>query len=701
MTYITDDIQKFKNVHFLGIIMRFILLINLMTAPVYAACTHDLSENKVQSTVQEASDLQNACTPSSEIPDKRAFPINAQINPCDNFFQYACSEALSCFKLREDRNGHIFSFSDASERLLKQKKDYLQQISHKSQKRSDSWSKELSSIYKACMNESAGKAAEITLVKRTLLSLGKIETKEALLKFIANENVAARTALIDFGTTPNLEDSDWDDIVVTPKSLLSLPERSYYHNENLLKDFSELLAFFYKTLGFSNEHERAQKVIEFQKGLAEVYPLEEEIRKIETEKKYIAREKLFQDFSNLSLDQILKEVPNSVIFRDMFSKSLAYTNAEFGSLSLETLKDIFVLKALNRYMDDAYPEFFKKKFEFENKYLGGPNKRRVRDERCAVSVMERYGKELDHEIIENLFPNFPTERFEGIVEKIRTAMIRRVEKNTWLSEKGREGALRKLHHVKMKLVKPRNDKEWDLQLLAAYDSKDRIKNIFLGDSLGRKKMIQELASKRNKEAWAMNPLIINAYYDPSTNTFNMPLGILQYPFFDTTMSSDIENFGGIGVVVGHEIGHGIDDNGAKYNDKGVLEDWMTPEDIQSFKNLGVILVEQYNKAGHNGHLTLGENIADVTGLSFSYDAAFPDNVGSIEDKKAFYLQYARLWCGLYRPAEYQRRLKVDPHSLTEVRVNEPLKHQEGFYEAYSCKAGDKMFLPKEKRLNMW
>lgn len=638
------------------------------------------------------------CTPSSTIPDKRSFPTNPHKDPCDNFYQYACSEALSCFKLREDRNRHIFAFSDSSERLLDQKKTFLKNLNSES----SGWSRSLAHIYTACTNGEAGKNEEKSLVEKMLSEVKAFKTKDEFRNYMVDQNLAAKAILIDFGSLPNLEDADWSDLVLDPSPLMSLPERSYYHNPELMKAFEELVTAFFETLGSPHPEasKRAHAIAEFEKGLADVFPLPHEIRKLETEKRYITRKKLLLTLSKLRVDKILKPIPQRVVFRDLFPKALTYVNKKFTYLPLETLKDIFLYKALSAHMDDAYPEYFNKKFAFQHTYLGGPSKRPERDERCAMSVMSSFSKELDKEVIEKLFPDFPTEKFEQLVEKIRVSMVNRVEKNTWLSVKGREGALKKLRAIKMRLVKPKNDKEWDLQLLGDYKADTRIANSFERIRLGREKMIKELASKRNREAWEMNPLLVNAYYDPSNNTFNMPQGILQYPFFDGSLN-EYENFGAVGVVVGHEIGHAFDDNGAKYNEKGVLEDWMSPQDIKTFQKLGSVLVDQYNNAGHNGQLTLGENIADTTGLNFSYAAAFPNGEGSKEAKQAFFLQYARVWCGTMTDSEYQRRLKTDPHAQTEVRVNEPIKHQNGFYEAFSCKVGDKMFLAPDKRLQLW
>jgi putative endopeptidase len=202
---------------------------------------------------------------------------------------------------------------------------------------------------------------------------------------------------------------------------------------------------------------------------------------------------------------------------------------------------------------------------------------------------------------------------------------------------------------------------------------------------------------------------------------------LQYPLFDPKLS-DAEILGAIGMVVGHELGHGFDNNGSKYDENGVKRQWMPDSDLKEFQRRTNLLVSQFNRLQFDpfnfpdlfetkpktpvlkavssvnpdyGNLTLGENIADTSGLRFAYEAAFPGNVGSLDEKRAFYLQYARVWCGTMRSGEFTKRLLSDYHAQTFFRVNEPLKHQPRFHEAYACKPGNKMYLAPEKQMDLW
>ncbi len=254
--------------------------------------------------------------------------------------------------------------------------------------------------------------------------------------------------------------------------------------------------------------------------------------------------------------------------------------------------------------------------------------------------------------------------------------------------------------AKLQLVKPRNDEEWYFNPEVAYDPKKPLENMVKLDEALTERMFKELPEPRNRNRWGMGPLTVNAYYSPPDNKFVMPIGILQYPFYDPNLPVEV-NLGAVGAVIGHELGHGIDDQGAKYDAEGKLRQWMSDTDIKNFQKRGRNFIEQFNKIGHNGELTLGENIGDLTGVTFAYNAAFPAGKGKVEDKQKFFLQYARVWCGVELPKYSERLLKVDPHSRGWARVNQQVKNQKAFAEAFSCKKGDAMVLPDDQIVRIW
>ncbi len=640
---------------------------------------------------------------SSVIPDKREFPVNSLAKPCDGFYEYACAVPISRFQLREDRSRHIFSINDSAERILTAKKNKLGAMATAADLTPRA--KQLRDSYQACMDVSSRQGEERALVKDTVELAAGLKSRPAWLAFLGRHIVQAETSFVGASVDADLRDPAKFDLSVIP-SAMTLPAKEYYEDAAVVADLQALVQAFFETVGVSDAVARAKAVVDFEKAFAASFPAMSEMRDRDSNTKYYTdRTDLEAKYPALSLGLLLDKVPDATGIRNFLPESSAELNRLLTESAVEDLRSVYLFHALSSKLMDAYPDYFNKRLAFQNKHLGGPPVLPPRDERCTTQVMDTFAKELDAELIGALFPDFPRDRFETLVNKVREAIIRRIKANTWLTAAGREGVLKKVNAARMQLVSPVNDTEWDFVAVAEYDPKAPLANQKKRSQLVLDKDLANLGQPRDWSRWSMGPLTVNAYYSPPDNKFVMLQGILQYPFFDKTMS-DVETLGAVGMVVGHELGHGFDDNGFKYNQNGKLEDWVPAEDVAQFKQRTALLVDQFNPIGGKtnttyGKLTLGENIADTAGLGFAYEAAFPNNIGTAEDKKAFYLQYARVWCGVMRPKEYEKRLRTDPHAQTQSRVDEPLKHQAGFYEAYGCKAGDKMYRPPEQRMVLW
>ena len=639
--------------------------------------------------------------PSSSIPDRREFPVNEKINPCDNFYEYACSNVRASFKLRDDRSSHTFSFSDSHERLLEKKKAYLKEIGAKKtangklSERSDT----LGTVFNACMNPDAHKAEELERVKSLVAELDGIKTNQAFQEFLVRQDEKGRTTFVNVDSMANLDTPEQNDFSIFA-NMKSLPERSYYSNKAVTKDFDKILQLFFETIGAKNAKQKAAAVMKLEGDFAKVDPLPAEMRDLYTKRSSITKEKLLKTYPNLRLNSYVAKVPDNTLIRHTIPKSYAWVNKTLATAKLDDLKAVYLFESLNSLMDDAYPEFFQASFDFEKKHLGGPDKRPSRDERCTMMVMSRYEKEIDAEVLPLVFPDFPQEKFIALAEKVRASIIDGVKTNEWLSEVGRKGAIEKMTKAKLQLVKPQTEEDWYFNPKVAYSADRPIEN---SEKLGlalQSRMFEELKTKRNRNRWYMGPLTINAYYSAEDNQFVMPVGILQYPFYDPNLPLEV-NLGAVGAVIGHELGHGIDDQGAQMDADGKLRQWMTDKDLKNFQDRGKKFISQFDKAGHNGKLTLGENIGDLTGVTFAYRAAFPNGQGTVQQKKDFFTQYARVWCSVERPKYQEQKLKTDPHSLGLARVNEQVKNQTAFAEAFSCKKGDKMVLDPKDIVRIW
>jgi putative endopeptidase len=638
---------------------------------------------------------------SSEIPDKREYPVNPSIDPCVNFYEYACSPVINSFKLREDRSSHTFSAIDASERLLEFKKKYFVNLTQKTPE--SEMEEEVKTYYLACMDKQSSQREEKAFVEQIKKELEQVKTRQEFVDMVAkNITNPARLSFVNFDAdTPNLDRPVYNDLLFVT-SLMSLPEKSYYEKEELTKDLKELIEQFFVAIGGDSPKQQAGWVFDFERGLAQEYPDPPEVIERIYSRTEIKKEELIKDYPSLKLEKFLFGIPKHTIIRNIIgNNTMGFLDKKLQTASLGELKSVFLYFQLKSIMDDAYPDLFNRRFEFRKKYFGGPSKRPNRQERCTRVVMSNFDKEVDFILLPKIFPDFPKGKFVKSIEKIRTALINQLSSNTWLSESAKKEAIRKIKKAKLALVSPNNEEEWDFNPRATYAIDSPIANSHKLSGLLMDKQLKELTGPVNTNRWLMGPLTVNAYYMPFYNQFVFPIGILQYPFYDVNEPEEV-NFGAIGAIIGHELGHAIDNHGNSFDADGVFRSWMLGEDKEIFKIRAQPLVKQFNNIGHNGEFTLGENIGDLVGLSTGYHAAFPEGKNKSQElKKRFFLQYARLWCEVEREGATKMRLKTDPHSLGYARVNEQMKHQKCFKEAYNCKANDPMVLPEDEIVEIW
>ncbi len=639
---------------------------------------------------------------SSEIPAKREFPVNDKINPCVNLYEHACSKTIESFKLREDRKRHAFAFNDSSERILEFKKNYIKQLAKEST--IDPMALQLKNFYLSCVDKDTRAKEEKSYVASKVTEIEKVQTKKDWLTAQAKRIHSGNPGFIAYFTTVNFDDPTKTDIVFGMRYSF-LPEKSYAKNPDLVKELEVLVLDFFKTIGVSNPEARAKTVLKYELDKQEnsLFPTEGRIAR--SLRRFTTKSDVLQKYPELELKYFLDLVPDSTKIRVFNPKTFTFLDSVAKNYSLDELKTLQMFYELAHKLDQGYSKFYDEAFAFNNKFLGGKKKRSELDEECTQMAMSSFGPEFDYLVLPKIFPNFSSDKVAELVDKIKESIRISLVHNKWLSKKAKKEALRKITKAYMRLVAPGKYEDWKFLPVATYSLDSFIANSEKRDDIDEEREFQYLKELRDIRSWeGVEPLVVNAFYQSSFNQFTMLQGILQYPFYDQN-NDLVENLAGIGMVVGHELGHGIDDQGSKYDADGKLYDWMTPKDLAKFKELTKSLIEQYSKAGMNGEFTLGENIGDLVGLTSAYDAAFSGNKLSSEDLKKeqrkFFLSYARSWCEVQLPGVRELRIKSDPHSLGEARVNEIVKHFAGFKEAFHCEDNDPMVLPANKRVHIW
>ena len=321
------------------------------------------------------------------------------------------------------------------------------------------------------------------------------------------------------------------------------------------------------------------------------------------------------------------------------------------------------------------------------------------------------GEAVGELYVAKYFPDENKRYMLELVENLRKALGKHIANLTWMSDTTKKKALEKLEAFTVKIGYP--DKWKDYSQIHIDPEKSYLENVLAASIWYTDDNYAKIGKPVDRDEWHMNPQTVNAYYNPTTNEICFPAGILQPPYFDLT-ADDAQNYGAIGVVIGHEMTHGFDDQGRQFDKNGNLEEWWLPEDAEKFKALADKLVKQFDEVEvapglhANGTFTLGENIADQGGLRValtayqdSVDDAKKVDIDGFSPLQRFYLAYAGVWAGNIRPEEVIVRTKTDPHSLSENRVNVTLRNIAPFFKAFDIEEGDKMFRPESERVVIW
>jgi putative endopeptidase len=409
-------------------------------------------------------------------------------------------------------------------------------------------------------------------------------------------------------------------------------------------------------------------------------------------------------FNNMTLSHVEEiNVAQPAFFKEL--------NQMLKEVALEDWKSYLKWHIINNSAVYLSSDFVNEHFNFYGRYLSGRKSLQPRWKRILQVEDYALGEAIGQIFVRKHFPPAARERMLDLVANLRLALGKRIDQLDWMSEKTKAAAREKLTSIKVKIGYP--DKWRNYSELEVKDDSYFL-NVMRASAFNLEYRLSKIGKPVDPDEWAMTPQTVNAYYNPSRNEIVFPAGILQPPFFDMN-ADDAVNYGAIGVVIGHEMTHGFDDQGRKYDLKGNLTDWWTSEDAENFDKRSKVLVKQFNSfrvldaTMADGELTLGENIADLGGLNIAYTAlleAFKNSppkpeINGFTPQQRFFLAYAHIWAQNITEKEILRRTKEDVHSLGRLRVNGPLPNMKEFYEAFNISKESPMYLKEEERAKIW
>ena len=638
--------------------------------------------------------------------DPAAMDLTAK--PCDDFYQYACGGWLKNNPIPSDQS-RWGRFNELAERNKLILREVLEAAA--STPKND-YSKRIGDLYGACMDEGAVEAAGLKPLEKAFEAIKGLTSAKDLAPLLGALHRSGVNAGFDYGSDQDFKDST-SVIAVVDQGGLGLPDRDYYLKDDaksveLRRGYEWHVARSFGLTG-SDPKTAAEEA-------AAVMRVETALAKASMDR--TARRDPANVYHKMTRADLAKLAPSFAWERYYDAAGgpawtavnaaspdfLAGFEGVLKSGSLEDLKAYLrwrVLSAAEPWLGRAYVE---ENFEFFGRKLTGAKELKPRWKRCVELADRSLGEDLGRGYVDKAYPPETKKRMDALVVAVEKALKEDISGLDWMTPATKEKALAKLAAISNKVGYP---EKWRDYSTVKIDRKDLIASVRAAIEFEHLRQLRKIGQPVDRKEWLMTPPTVNAYYNPQMNDINFPAGILQPPFFDPNMP-DAVNYGAIGAVIGHELTHGFDDEGRKFDLHGNMTDWWTAEDAKAFEGRAQCLVDQYGSyepiAGVklNGKLTLGENTADngglrVAGMAVDSQGEKPAYQG-FTPRQLLYLGFSQIWCQ-NRTEQVARMLaQVDPHSSARERVIGPLSNSAEFAKAFSCKPGDKMVPAKACRV---
>lgn len=642
--------------------------------------------------------------------------LDNSIVPGNDFYQYATGGWQKANPLKNEY-ARFGSFDQLAENNREQIKGLIESLGATEHEKG-SIAQKIGDLYKIAMDSTKLNTEGALPIQPQLEAVKKATSVSDIIKLTGEIRQYAENPF--FGVYVGADDKNSSmNIVTLYQNGLGLKEREYYladdtTSEALRKGYHELIKTQFINAGYSEKDglKAADAVLKIETALAKAHFPKEKTRIPELNYHKIAVADLdkkvakfdwatffeaarLKNFSELNVSQI-----------EPIAESVKLIN----TLPLDESKAYLSWRIINSAAPFLSNNFVDANFDFYGKQLSGRQAQQPRWKRSVNYVSSALSEAVGKMYVEKYFPAEAKERMLSLVKNLQATLGERINNLSWMSDTTKQKAQEKLNTFVVKIGYP--DKWKDYSSLEIKDD-SYWANAVRAEIFDYNEKLDKIGKPVDKSEWHMPPQMVNAYYNPTTNEICFPAGILQPPFFYLN-ADDAVNYGAIGVVIGHEMSHGFDDQGSKYDKDGNLSDWWTDQDAKRFKKRAQVLVNHFNSIEvlpglyGNGIFTLGENIGDFGGLQIAF-SAFEKTAQAKEHHKIegmtpeqrFFLSYAGLWAGHIREAEIRRLTKIDPHSLGKWRVNGTLPHIDAWYKAFNVTEKNSLYIPKEKRADIW
>ncbi|MFM9435754.1 putative endopeptidase [Janthinobacterium sp. CG_23.3] len=640
--------------------------------------------------------------------------VDAGVRAQDDFFNHLNGKWLAATEIPADK-ASWGSFAKLADDTQPQLRGIIEAAAANPNRAAGSDAQIIGDFYASYMNEQKLEQLGLAPVAPFLARVAALSDKKQIPALLATFSKMGVGAPYDFGIHQDAKDST-KYVADFAQGGLGLPDRDYYLEADKAPLRATYLSHVEKMLalgGDGNAAANAKDIVALETALAKV-----QWSNVENRDPVKAYNKLeLAQLAALTPDHdwqpylaeagISGKVSYVIVSQPSYLKGF---NAVLETTPLAVWKAYFQWHLLHSTAPYLSKAFVDENFAFYGTALTGVTEMRPRWKRGVGAVEAALGESVGKLYVEQYFPAERKARMEVLVKNLMVAYKQSIDKLDWMSPATKKQAQDKLSKFTTKIGYPNKWRDYSA-LTVAQD--DLLGNVLRSRAVSHAREVDKLGKPIDRDEWGMTPQTVNAYYNPELNEIVFPASILQPPFFDAN-ADDAVNYGAIGAVIGHEISHGFDDQGAQYDGDGNLRDWWSKADHKNFAAKTKQLVAQYNAfspvKGHhvNGELTLGENIADNSGVAIAYKAYKLSLAGKkapvldgFTGEQRFYAGFAQVWRMKMREAQQLVLLKTDPHSPGQFRANGTMRNQPGFYSAFGVKQGDKMYLPPKERVIMW